>query len=138
MTVLKRSLILHLNVCILFYALSAVLDTWFTLNGIRGDISLEGNPLMRHMMVIFGQMGGLIIEKTLVLVIALIITIFTIIGIHRDSDWIYFLVLTRLVRQWMKRKKRYWLAFVPLYLVALAQGLATASWAYLIVQSGRV
>ena len=137
MTVLKRSLILHMNVCILFYVLFAVLDTWFTLNGISGDLSLEGNPLMRRMMVIFGQMGGLIIEKILVLVIALIITIFAIIGIHRDSDWIYFLVLTRLIQQWMKRKKRYWLAFVPLYIVALAQGLAAASWAYLMVQSGR-
>jgi len=131
MTLLKRNLILHLIVSIFLYVLFASLDIYFTLGGIDGDVSLEGNPMMRYMMVSFGLMGGLIIEKTIVLLVALIVSIVAGIGIDKKADWVYYLALTRFTRNWMKRKKRYWVAFVPLYFVALSQGVAATSWAYL-------
>ena len=132
MTFLKRNLILHLNIGISLYVLFALLDVYFTLRGINGEIALEGNPVMRYMMVSFGLMGGLIIEKSLVLLISLIVSIVAFIGIEKKADWVYYLALTRVTRNWMKRKKRYWVAFVPIYFVALSQGVAATSWIILI------
>ena len=129
---MKRNLILHLSISIFLYVLFASLDTYFTLGGINGNVSLEGNPVMRYMMVRFGLMTGLIIEKILVFLIALILAIVSFIGIDKKSDWVYYLALKQTTRNWMKRKKRYWMAFVPLYFVAISQGLAAMSWAYLL------
>jgi hypothetical protein len=131
MTLLRRNLILHLNTAISIYVLFALLDVYFTLRGVNGNITLEGNPVMRYMMVSFGLMGGLIVEKSLVLLVSLLVAIVAVIGIEKEADWVYNLALTRVTRNWMKRKKRYWVAFVPVYFVALAQGLAAASWVYL-------
>ncbi len=131
MVFLKRNLILHLSIGIPLYVLLASLDVYFTLRGINGEIALEGNPVMRYMMVSFGPMGGLIIEKSLVLLISLIVSIVAFIGIEKEADWVYYLALTRLTRNWMKRKKRYWVAFAPIYFVALSQGIAATSWALL-------
>ena len=127
----KRSLILHLSIGIPLYVLLAALDVYFTLSGINGDIALEGNPVMRYMMASFGPMGGLVIEKSLVFLISLILSIIAFIGIEKEADWVYYLALTRLTRNWMKRKKRYWVAFAPIYFVALAQGVAATSWVLL-------
>lgn len=129
---LKRNLILHLSIGISLYVLFASLDVYFTLRGVSGDISMEGNPVIRYMMVSFGLMGGLITEKSLVLLISLIVAIAAVIGIEKEADWVYYLALTRLTRNWMKRKKRYWVAFVPIYFVAFAEGVAAASCVYLI------
>ncbi len=131
MVFLKRNLILHLSIGIPLYVLLASLDVYFTLRGINGEIALEGNPVMRYMMVSFGPMGGLIIEKSLVLLISLIVSIVAFIGIEKEADWVYYLALTRLTRNWMKRKQRYWVAFAPIYFVALSQGIAATSWALL-------
>ena len=136
MSLLRRNLLLHLNIGISLYILFASLDVYFTLRGINGDISMEGNPAMRYMMISFGLMGGLIIDKGLVLLISLIVALVAIIGIEKEADWVYYLALTRLARNWMKRKKRYWVAFVPIYFVALAQGVAAAGWAHLIAYNG--
>ena len=132
MTLLKRSLILHLSIGISLYLLFAIFDVYFTLKGIKGDISLEGNPMMRYMMVSFGLAGGLIIEKTLVFFVALMLALIASRGIEKEAPWVYYLALSRLTRSWMKRKKRYWVAFVPIYLVAIAQGLAASSWVSLV------
>ena len=132
MTLLRRYLVLHLNAAISIYALFALLDGYLTLSGINGNIALEGNPVMRYMMVSFGLIGGLIVEKSLVLLVSLLVAIVAVIGIEKEADWIYYLALTRVTRNWMKRKKRYWVAFVPAYFVAVAQGLAATSWVYLI------
>ena len=132
MTFLKRNLIQHLNIGISLYVLFASLDVYFTLKGVSGDITLEGNPVMRFMMCSFGLMGGLIIEKSLVLLISLIVSIVAFIGIEKEADWVYYLALTRATRNWMKRKKRCWVAFVPIYFVALSQGVAATSWIILI------
>ena len=59
------------------------------------------------------------------------IAIVTFNGIEKKADWVYYLALTRITRNWMKRKKRYWVAFVPLYFVAISQGVAVAAWIYL-------
>ena len=132
MTPLRRNLIIHLNTAISIYVLFAVLDVYLTLRGINGNIALEGNPVMRYMMVSFGLRSGLIVEKSLVLFVSLLVAIVAAIGIEKEADWIYYLALTRVTRNWMKRKKRYWVAFVPVYFVAVAQGLAATSWVYLI------
>jgi hypothetical protein len=128
---IKLNLILHLTISISLYAIFAFFDAYFTLKGISGDISLEGNPVMRYMMLNFGLLGGLIVEKTFVFLIALILAIIAFIGIDKKSNWVYYLALTSLTRNWMKRKRRYWVAFVPLYFVALSQGVAATSWVYL-------
>ena len=87
---------------------------------------------MRYMMVSFGLMGGLIIEKIFVFLVALIVAITAFNGIEKRADWVYYLSLTRATRSWMIRKKRYWVAFIPLYFVALSQGVAAMIWGYLI------
>jgi hypothetical protein len=121
-----------LSIGISLYILLASLDGYFTLRGVNGEIILEGNPVMRYMMVSFGLVNGLIIEKSLVLLISLIVALVAVIGIEKQADWVYYLALTRLTRNWMKRKKRYWVAFVPIYFVSFAQGVAATSWVYLI------
>ena len=128
---MKRTLRLHLTVSILLYLIFASLDVYFTLKGIRGDVSLEGNPLMRYMMLNFGLQGGLIIEKCLVFLIALMLAIIAFIGIDKKANWVYYLALTPFTRNWMKQKRRYGVAFVPLYFVAISQGVAAGSWIYL-------
>ena len=131
---MKPSLIRHLIIAISFYAFFASLDVYFTLIGIRGDISLEGNPIMRYMMANFGLTGGLIIEKALVLLAGIAVAIVAFTGIEKEADWIFYLAFTRTTRNWMKRKKRYWVAFVPIYFVAFSQGAAAAAWIHLIAE----
>ncbi|UCG65644.1 MAG: hypothetical protein JSW12_00875 [Deltaproteobacteria bacterium] len=86
MTLLRRNLILHLNTAISIYVLFALLDVYFTLRGVNGNITLEGNPVMRYMMVSFGLMGGLIVEKSLVLLVSLLVAIVAVIGIEKEAD----------------------------------------------------
>jgi hypothetical protein len=132
MASLKRNLTYNLSIGIFLYLLFASLDVYLTLKGTRGDISLEGNPMIRYMMVAFGLMPGLIIEKTLVLLISLAVLVVALMGIEKEADWVYYLALTRVTRDWMRRKKRYWVTFIPVYFVALSQGLAAISWIVLI------
>ena len=133
MTHFKYHLTLHLTVGVALYVLFAALDSYFTLGGIQGDITLEGNPVMQYMMTRFGPLGGLIIEKALVMVIALAVAIVAAIGIEKDAGWVYYLAFTQTTRNWMKRQKRRWVAFIPIYFVAAAQGVAAASWILLMV-----
>ena len=121
-------------IAISLYVLFASLDVNFTLMGIHGDISLEGNPIMRYMMAGLGLMGGLIVEKSLVLLAGISVAIVAVIGIEKDADWVFYLAFTRVTRNWMKRKKRYWVAFLPLYFVAFSQGVAAAVWVHLIAE----
>ena len=135
MPVSKRLLFSHLIISISLYVLFACLDISFTLKGIHGDIALEGNPIMRYMMATFGLLGGLVFEKSLVLFVAFIVALVAFIGIDKEASWILYLAFTRTTRNWMKRKKRYWVAFIPLYFVAFSQGLAAASWFYLMTKN---
>lgn len=131
MTPFKRHLTFHLTAGVALYLLFAALDGYFTLEGIQGDITLEGNPVMQFMMTRFGPLSGLIIEKVLVLVIALAVAIVAAIGIEKNAAWVYYLAFTQTTRNWMIRKKRPWVAFIPVYFVAAAQGVAAASWVLL-------
>ena len=88
MTLLKRSLISHLIISISLYVFFALLDIFFTLKGVHGDIAIEGNPIMRYMMANFGLMGGLIVEKSLVLLLATTVAIAAVIGIEKEVDWV--------------------------------------------------
>ncbi len=128
MTNPKQKLFLHLSIGILLYVVFASLDIYFTLKGIDGDISLEGNPAIRYMMSNFGIFQGLFLEKALVLLAASLIAIVCFRGIDREADWVYYLAITRLAKNWLKRKKRHWIAFLPLYFVAFSQGVAAAAW----------
>ncbi len=134
---MKQNFILHLTIGLSLYLLSASMDTFFTLQGLDGDISMEGNPVIRYMMVVFGPAGGLVVEKTLVFIIALFLAVVTAIGIEKKAAWVYSLALTQWTRNWMKQKKRRWVAFIPIYFVAAAQALAAASWIILFIGTGR-
>lgn len=134
MTNPKKSLALHLSIAIFLYVVFASFDIYFTLKGLGGDISLEGNPAIRYMMVNFGILEGLLLEKILVLFAASFIAVVCFRGIDQEADWVYYLALTRLTKNWLKRKKRYWISFLPLYLVALSQGIAAGMWVYILVQ----
>jgi hypothetical protein len=117
---------------LVLYVLFAWADTRLTLIGIQGDLALEGNPIMRFMMETFGPLAGLVIQKGLVGLLASLFTLITAWGIHHQRPWVYSLAFFPLSRSWMRRQRRYWVAFSVLYLTALAQGLAAASWAYLL------
>ena len=121
----------HIRLGLPLFLLFATADTLLTLHGTAGELALEGNPLMRQMMASLGHTQGLVVEKVLVLLAVLAIAMATSRGIHREANWVYFLALTPLSRRWMRRKRRYWLAFLPLYLVTLSQALASGSWLYL-------
>ena len=133
MNTLKHNLAIHLSVGIFLYLLFSSLDVFFTLRGVNGDISMEGNPAIRYMMFYFGLSGGLILQKVIVLLVSLVVAIIAVTGIDKESDWVYYLAFTHKTRDWMKRKKRYYVAFFPLYFVALSQGLAAAAWICLII-----
>jgi len=131
----KQSLAFNLSVGLILYLLLAGFDTYLTVQGIGGDIELEGNPIMRQIMARFGILGGIVLEKGMVLLIVLGVAIAASIGIEREASWVYFLSLTPMTRRWMRRRKRRWVAFLPLYGVAFFQGLASASWLYIMMQS---
>ena len=131
----KQSIALNLSVGLILYLLFAILDTYLTVHGIGGDIELEGNPIIRQIMDRFGILGGILLAKGMVLLIALTLAITASIGIEREAPWVYFLALTPMTRRWMCRRKRRWVAYLPLYGVALFQGLASASWFYIMMQS---
>lgn len=131
----KQSIALNLSVGLILYLLLAGFDTYLTVQGIDGNIELEGNPIMRQIMARFGILGGIVLEKGMVLMIALGLAITVSIGIEREAPWVYFLALTPMTRRWMGRRKRRWVAYMPLYAVALFQGLASASGLYILMQS---
>ncbi len=122
----------HLAIGIPAYVVCGALDVHFTLVGMDGDPTLEGSGVMRAMMATFGTVSGLIIEKALVLAAAIALALIAGAGIQRRAAWVYSLALTPMTRAWMRRRRRHWIAYLPLHLAALAQGLAAGTWVYLI------
>ena len=112
-----------------FFALTAFADIRMTLAGMGGDLELEGNPVMRAVMALFGIEGGIWLEKALVGVICFVIAKYGEREIKRGAAWIWKVPSTQLARAWMRRRDRSWIAYVPLYGVALSQLVAAASWA---------
>ncbi len=131
-TTFERRLGTHIVLGLSCYLASALADGLLTLQGMQGNLELEGNPLMRWMMTAFGHSGGLLVEKMLVALFAAVLTVVVALGIHRRREWVYRLALTPFTRRWMKRRRRYWIAWLPLYLCAVAQGVAAGVWWWLI------
>jgi len=112
------------------YVLTALADIGMTLTGMGGDIKLEGNPVMRAVMAHFGLETGLFLEKALVGAICFVIAKYGEREIKRGADWIWKLPSTKRTKAWMRRGDRSWIAYTPLYGVAVSQLLAAASWAF--------
>ncbi len=112
-----------------FFLLTAIADIRMTLAGLDGNLELEGNPVMRTIMALFGIEGGIWLEKALVGVICFLIAKYGEREIKRGASWIWKVPSTRWARAWMRREDRSWIAYIPLYGVALSQLVAAASWA---------
>ena len=98
---MKKPLIIGIGLFVLF----ASLDITLTLIGMDGDLQLEGNILMRKVMEMFGPLPGMLIEKGLVLVVALIVAVVAFRGIDQEAEWVYWLALTPMTKRWMRKKK---------------------------------
>jgi len=112
-----------------FFALTAFADISMTLTGMGGNLELEGNPVMRTIMALFGIEVGIWLEKSLVGVICFVIAKYGEREIMRGAPWIWKVPSTQWARAWMRRQDRSWIAYIPLYGVALSQLVAAASWA---------
>ena len=113
---------------IAFFIVTATADTLLTLQGMNGDLQLEGNPIMRAAMEHLGIGLGLVTQKAAIGAGALFIAAVGERAIRRDEPWIWKIPTTRWVRDWMRRKDRSWIAFIPLYPAATGQTFAVASW----------
>ncbi|NIQ37351.1 MAG: hypothetical protein GTN81_02000 [Proteobacteria bacterium] len=111
------------------YVFAALADIGMTLGGMGGDINLEGNPVMRTVMVHFGPKTGLFLGKAVVGAICFAIAFYGEREIKREADWIWKLPSTTWTKAWMRKGDRSWIAYTPLYAVAISQLLAAASWA---------
>lgn len=121
----------HLGIGLPCYALCAAADIYLTLHGLQGDPAREGNPLLRQMMQEYGLLTGMLLTKGAILVLLTLLAVFGAKGVEKDAGWLYWFTLP-MTKRWMKQKKRYWIPFVPIYLVALSQAMAAASWYYLL------
>ncbi len=113
------------------YAAAALADTYMTLGGVGVDLRLEGNPLMRGMMLQLGAGLGLATEKAVVGGATIAVAVVGERAIQRQQAWIWKIPTTRWVRSWMRRQDRSWIAFIPLYAASIGQAFAVASWAAL-------
>lgn len=112
------------------YVVAALADIKMTLTGMDGAINLEGNPLMRAAMVHLGVETGLFLQKALVGAMCFMVAKYGEREIKRGADWIWKLPSTKRTRVWMRSGDRSWIAYAPLYAVAISQLLAAVSWAF--------
>ncbi len=119
---------LRLTIGIGLYFIAAVADGYMTLQGMQGDLALEGSPLMRETMRAFGPAAGLVIQKFSTLVLTTAVAVLGERAITARRPWVYRLALTRWTKAWMQRKDRQWVAYLPLYLAAMGQVIAAMSW----------
>jgi hypothetical protein len=122
----------HMLGCgVTLYAAAALADTLLTLGGVGTDLELEGNPMMRAMMQQLGAEVGLVTQKALIGGGAIAIAVVGERAICRREPWIWKIPATRWARNWMRRRDRSWIAFIPLYAATIGQVFAVASWAAL-------
>ena len=67
-------------------------------------------------------------------------------GLDKEADWGFYTVAHSFQSEHIidisysskldETKEKAWVAFLPLYFVAFSQGVAAASWAYLIAENG--
>jgi hypothetical protein len=93
-----------------------------------GVLELEGNPVMRATMRWLGLEAGLATQKTAVGGLLTLIAVYGERAIGSRQAWIRRVPSTRWAREWMRRQDRSWIAYIPLYAVAIGQGLAAGSW----------
>ena len=118
----------RLGIGISLYVAAALMDTHMTLTGMGGVLDLEGNPVMRATMRWLGIEAGLAAQKALVGGLLMLIAVYGERAIGGRRHWIHKVPSTRWAREWMQRKDRSWIAYIPLYAVAISQGLAAGSW----------
>ncbi|MCM2303174.1 MAG: hypothetical protein NDJ72_00610 [Elusimicrobia bacterium] len=100
----------------------------WTVAGMGGDLSLEGNPVMRALMARIGIVPALFLGKAAVGLSCFLIARYGEPEIRRGAAWIDKVPSTRWARAWMKSGDRAWIAYVPLYGTALSQALAVVGW----------
>jgi hypothetical protein len=122
----------HIISSISLYLIFAGFDIYFTLQGLNGDLNLEGNPIIKYWMKNYGLLPGLIAGKSIVFLAAFLFALITFTGIKNKSNWVYLMALTAFTRNYMKKKQRYWVAFLPIYFIALSQGMAALCWVWLL------
>ena len=118
----------RLGIGIALYLAAALMDMHMTLTGMGGDLDLEGNPVMRATMRWLGLEAGLAAQKAAVGGLLTLIAVYGERAIGDGQQWIRRVPSTRWAREWMRRKDRSWIAYIPLYAVAVGQGLAAGSW----------
>lgn len=112
----------------LVYLAAASADALLTLRGMRGDLTLEGNPFLRATMARLGPGWGLTLEKAAVGLAFLALAVLLEPEIRRKAAWIDKIPSTPWARAWYKRGDRSWLAWLPLYGTAAFQALGAVSW----------
>ena len=103
-----------------FYVLAALADIHLTLAGMNGDLSLEGNAVMRALMERVGIAEGLWLGKAAVGLACCALAGVGEPDIRRGAAWIDKVPSTPWARAWI--------AYVPLYGTACFQLLAALSW----------
>lgn len=114
------------------FVAAACADAALTWLGTGGDPSLEGNPFVRSAMERFGP-WGLLLAKSIAAGLCLLVAATWEKPIRRRAAWIERLPMLPWTRAWLRSGDRSWVAFVPLYGVALAQLAGALAWAFLLV-----
>lgn len=114
------------------YVLAAAADAALTLHGTGGDAALEGNPFLRAAMSRWGAATGLFLAKAATGAACWLIARYGEGEIRRRAPWIARVPMTSWTRRWLASGDRSWIAFLPLYGVALAQLAGALSWALLL------
>lgn len=117
-----------LGVGIALYLTAAIIDAQMTLTGMGGVLELERNLVMRAMMRWLGPEVGLLVQKAAIGGVLILIAVYGERAIRDREPWIWRIASTEWERDWMQRKDRSWIAYVPLYMVAIAQGVAAGIW----------
>ncbi len=125
-----------LRLPVLLYLLTASADAALTAWGLAGDLTLEGNLFLRHMMEHLGPLPALALVKGVTGVVVLAIAHYGAREIARKAPWIQRVPMLPVTRAWMASGDRSWIALIPLYATSLVFGLAALSWAALILAFG--
>jgi hypothetical protein len=104
------------------------MDIHLTLTGMDGVLDLEGNPIMRATMRWLGLEAGLVTQKALIGGLLALIAVCGERAIANQERWIWQVPSTRWAREWMRKSDRSWIAYIPLYAVAVGQAVAAGSW----------
>ncbi len=95
-----------------FFSLAAVADIRMTLEGIQGQLELEGNPVMHAFMTMVGPEAGLWIGKAMVGLLCFLVAKYGEREIRRGADWITKVPSTPSARAWMRRGDSSWIAYI--------------------------